>query len=102
MDKQRLQDEFDGFFEFCTTDRSVVTAVSALLFAEHIARPIEAQVEQLQAELAALRVALKPSSELEVPQLPVPVKPVFSIQATYRHTGKMKPRKLKVEGTEDE
>ena len=84
MDKQYLEIEFNTFFEFDSDDRSVVTSTSAKMFAEHMAMPIEAQVEQLNlelqkrdkcsfmgpmrdcpthgesAELAALREAVKP------------------------------------------
>ena len=60
MDKQYLQTEFDTFFEFDSDDRSFVTSTSAKMFAEHMALPIEAQVEQLRAELSALREAVQP------------------------------------------
>lgn len=60
MDKQYLQNEFDSFFEFPTDDKSQVSSVSARLFVEHMAQPIEAQVEQQQAKLNALREAIAP------------------------------------------
>ena len=60
MDKQYLETEFDTFFEFDSDDRSFVTSTSAKMFAEHMAFPIEAQVEQLRAELTALREAVQP------------------------------------------
>jgi len=84
MDKQYLETEFNTFFEFDSDERSFVTSTSAKMFAEHMAAPIEAQVEQLNlelqrrdkcsfmgpmrdcpthgesAELAALREAVKP------------------------------------------
>ena len=57
MDKQYLETEFDTFFEFDSDDRSFVTSTSAKMFAEHMAFPIEAQVEQLRAELPASSTA---------------------------------------------
>ena len=60
MDKQYLETEFDTFFEFDGDDRSFVTSTSAKMFAEHMTQPIEAQVEQLRAELTALREAVQP------------------------------------------
>ena len=60
MDKQYLETEFNTFFEFDSDDRSVVTSTSAKMFVEHMAIPIEAQVEQLRAELSALRDAVRP------------------------------------------
>ncbi len=64
MDKQYLETEFDAFFEFDSDDRSVVTSTSAKMFAEHMAVPIEAQVEQLRAELKTLRNAAGPFAKL--------------------------------------
>lgn len=64
MDKQYLQTEFDTFFEFDSDDRSFVTSTSAKMFAEHMALPIEAQVEQLRAELSAIREAVQPFVKL--------------------------------------
>lgn len=60
MDKQYLETEFDTFFEFDSDDRSFVTSTSAKMFAEHMAFPLEAQVEQLRAKLSALREAARP------------------------------------------
>jgi polyhydroxyalkanoate synthesis regulator protein len=60
MDKQYLETEFNTFFEFDSDDRSVVTSTSAKMFAEHMAAPIEAQVEQLRAEMSVLRDAVRP------------------------------------------
>jgi len=60
MDKKYLQEEFDRFFEFPTDDKSQVSSVSARLFVEHMAKPIETQVEQQQAKLNALREAIAP------------------------------------------
>ena len=60
MDKQYLEDEFGRFFEFDTEDRSTVTAVSAKLFAEHMAKPIEALVDLQEAKLNVLREAIAP------------------------------------------
>jgi len=60
MDKQYLETEFNTFFEFDSADRSVVTSTSAKMFAECMAAPIEAQVEQLRSELHALRDAVRP------------------------------------------
>ena len=65
MDKQFLETEFNKFFEFDSEDRSFVTSTSAKLFAEHVARPIEAQVEQLRSELSALRDAAGAASPPE-------------------------------------
>lgn len=48
MDKQYLNDEFNRFFEFPTEDKSHVSSVSAKLFAEHIAYPLEREREQLR------------------------------------------------------
>ena len=48
MDKQYLNDEFNRFFEFPTEDKSHVSSVSAKLFAEHIAYPLEREIEQLR------------------------------------------------------
>ena len=64
MDKQYMEKEFDTFFEFNSDDGSFVTSTSAKMFAQHMAQPIEAQVEQLRAELAALRVAVRPFVKL--------------------------------------
>lgn len=50
MDKQYLNDEFNRFFDFPTEDKSQVSSVSAKLFAEHIAYPLERELEKLQAE----------------------------------------------------
>jgi hypothetical protein len=60
MDKQYLETEFNTFFEFDSADHSVVTSTSAKMFAEHMAFPIEAQVEKLRAELSSLRDAVRP------------------------------------------
>ena len=47
MDKQYLTDEFGRFFKFPTEDNSQVSSVSAKLFAEHIAYPLESLVERV-------------------------------------------------------
>ena len=47
MDKQYLNDEFDRFFGLSTGDKSQVSSVSAKLFAEHIAYPLESLVERV-------------------------------------------------------
>jgi len=64
MDKQYLETEFNTFFEFDTANRSVVTSTLAKMFAEHMAAPIEAQVEQLRDELKTLRNAAGPFAKL--------------------------------------
>lgn len=46
MDKQYLNDEFNRFFEFPPEDKSQVSSVSAKLFAEHIAYPLERDAER--------------------------------------------------------
>ena len=59
MDKQYLQEEFDRFFDFPTDDKSEVSSVSARLFVEHMAKPIEAQVETLRAVVIECRSSVK-------------------------------------------
>lgn len=61
MDKQYLNDEFNRFFEFPTEDKSQVSSVSAKLFAEHIAYPLEREIEQLRQRVQKLEK--KPSVE---------------------------------------
>ena len=43
MTRDEIQAEFDAFIEFPGKDKSYVTTVSTLLFAEHIARKARAQ-----------------------------------------------------------
>ena len=64
MDKRYLNTEFDRFFEFDSEDRSFVTSTSAKMFVEHMAFPIEMQVEKLRAELIAIRDAVAPFARL--------------------------------------
>lgn len=47
MDKQYLNDEFNRFFDFPTEDNSQVSSISAKLFAEHIAYPLESLVDRV-------------------------------------------------------
>ena len=48
MDKQYLNDEFNRFFDFPTEDKSQVSSVSCKLFAEHIAYPMERELENMK------------------------------------------------------
>ena len=43
MTRDEIQAEFDAFIEFPGKDKTYVTTVSTLLFAEHIARKARAQ-----------------------------------------------------------
>lgn len=63
MDKQYLNDEFNRFFEFTTEDKSQVSSVSAKLFAEHIAYPLERELETLRQRVAELEAAVKKSND---------------------------------------
>ena len=58
MTRDEIQAEFDEFIEFPGKDKTYVTTVSTLLFAEHIARKARAQglreaVEVCEAEQVA-------------------------------------------------
>ena len=55
MDKQYLNDEFNRFFDFPKEDKSQVSSVSAKLFAEHIAYPLEREIEKQAEEITTLR-----------------------------------------------
>ena len=66
MDKQYLNDEFNRFFDFPTEDKSQVSSVSAKLFAEHIAYPLEREIEQLRQRVAELETLLVSSTKKQV------------------------------------
>ncbi len=61
MKSEDIEAEFDKFFEFPEENRSIVTSVSAKLFAQHIAKQIEGRVDALR---AAIRKTLDESSHL--------------------------------------
>lgn len=54
MKYEEIEAIFDKFFEFPEENRSIVTSVSAKLFAQHVATQVEERADRLQAELDAL------------------------------------------------